>query len=177
MNTFDFILIVILFLAAVDGWRQGVIAQVCGIAGLVFGIWLGMRFSHAVGAWLHLGDKVSSVLGFIAILILSIVALGVVGWLFKRVFRLTGFGLLDNIGGLALGVLKAGLMVYFLTGFFVKMNDNLHIVPSVAINNSKVYSIVGKVNDAIFPYLIKSKDKLLEVDAKGAVQPEAKALK
>lgn len=160
MNTLDIILLVILVLAGVDGWRHGVIVQLCGIGGLVIGIWLAIHFSHGMEQWLHFGKTFSTVLGFIVILLLSIVVLGVVGFLFKRIFRLTGFGILDNIGGVVLGVLKIGLLFYFIIASFARMNENVEIINPRIITESKVYNTMGKVTNAISPFLVKNKDKL-----------------
>ena len=49
MNTLDIILLVLLLIAAVAGWRKGIIVQACGIAGLVLGILFAMRFSRTIG--------------------------------------------------------------------------------------------------------------------------------
>ena len=55
MNTLDIILLVLLLIAAVAGWRKGIIVQACGIAGLVLGILFAMRFSRTIGGWLGAG--------------------------------------------------------------------------------------------------------------------------
>lgn len=176
MNALDIILLVVLTLAGVDGWRRGVIVQLCGIAGLVIGIWLALRFSHLMEQWLHLGQTFSTILGFIVILTLCILALGLVGFLFKRIFRLTGFGLMDNIGGVILGVMKIGLLFYFITTSFARMNESVHIIKHQVVAESKVYSAMGKVTDTVFPFLMKAKDKLLS-EAVGAAEQPAKAKK
>ena len=128
MNTLDIILLVLLLIAAVAGWRKGIIVQACGIAGLVLGILFAMRFSRTIGGWLGVGEELSPVLGFVVILVVSILVLALIGYLFKKVFRLTGFGIIDRLGGLALSVVKIGMLLAVLTGFFARMNDNYHWV-------------------------------------------------
>ena len=119
MNTLDIILLVLLLIAAVAGWRKGIIVQACGIAGLVLGILFAMRFSRTIGGWLGAGEELSPVLGFVVILVVSILVLALIGYLFKKVFRLTGFGIIDRLGGLALSVVKIGMLLAVLTGFYV----------------------------------------------------------
>lgn len=172
MNALDIILLVILTLAAVDGWRRGVIVQVCGIAGLVLGIWLAMRFSHTMGIWLHLGETFSTILGFVVILVLSVLALGFVGFLFKRIFKLTGFGLLDNICGVILSVMKISLLFYFVTSSFARMNDSIHMIKPQIIDESKVFLTLEKATDVVFPFLIKAKDKLFATHWAESTAPE-----
>lgn len=162
MNTLDTILLLLLLIAAVSGWRKGIIVQACGIAGLVLGILFAMRFSRRIGEWLNVGADFSPVLGFILILIVSIVVLALIGHLFKKVFHLTGFGIVDRIGGLALSVIKIGLLLSVLTGFFAKMNDNYHWVNPREISSSVIYKSLRSMTDAVFPYMIEVKDKLFD---------------
>lgn len=167
MNVLDIILVILLVIAAVSGWRQGIIVQACGIAGLVLGILFAMRFSRRIGVWLDSGAEISPVIGFILILVVSIVVLAVIGYLFKKVLHLTGFGIIDRIGGLALSVVKIGLLLSILTGFFAKMNDNYHWIDPEEISGSVVYKPLRSMTDTVFPYIIKVKDKLFNGSGTG----------
>ncbi len=164
MNTLDIILLVLLALAAVSGWHKGIIVQACGIAGLLLGILFALRFSRRVGEWLHVGDDFAPVLGFILILIVSILVLALIGYLFKKVFHLTGFGIIDRIGGLALCVIKIGLLLTVLVNFFARMNRTYDWVPQHEIDQSVVYRPLRDMTAAVFPFLMEIKDKLLEED-------------
>lgn len=160
MNILDIILLVLLVIAAIIGWRKGIIVQACGIAGLVLGIMFAMRFSRSVGIWLGLSDAAAAVIGFIIILVVCIIVLALVGYLFKKIFRLTGFGILDRIGGALLGAVKAALLTGILMGFFVRMNDSFHIIDNKQIEDSVVYKPLQSITDAMFPYLERLKDGL-----------------
>ena len=162
MNTLDIILLVLLLIAAVAGWRKGIIVQACGIAGLVLGILFAMRFSRTIGGWLGVGEELSPVLGFVVILVVSILVLALIGYLFKKVFRLTGFGIIDRLGGLALSVVKIGMLLAVLTGFFARMNDNYHWVKPETISDSVIYRPLQAMTDAVFPYLVKAKEKIFD---------------
>lgn len=162
MNTLDIILLVALALAALSGWHKGIIVQACGIAGLLLGILFAMRFSRRVGLWLHLSEEVAPVLGFVLILIVSILVLALVGYLFKKVFRLTGFGIVDRIGGLALCVVKIGLLLAVLVNFFARMNRVYDWVPQREIDQSVVYRPLRDMTATIFPFLVEMKDKLFD---------------
>ena len=53
MNGFDIILGIPLLYAAYRGFREGIIVQLGGIAGLFIGVYFAFRHSSAVGQWLH----------------------------------------------------------------------------------------------------------------------------
>lgn len=162
MNALDIILLILLLSAAVSGWRKGVIVQACGIAGLVLGILFAMRFSRRIGEWLNVGASFSPVIGFILILVVSIIVLSLIGYLFRKVFHLTGFGILDHIGGLVLSVVKIGLLLSLLTGFFARINDHYRWVDPEEISGSVVYTPLRTMTNAVFPYIITVKDKLFD---------------
>ena len=61
-----------------------------------------------------------------------ILVLALIGYLFKKVFRLTGFGIIDRLGGLALSVVKIGMLLAVLTGFYVIFGGYM----ATAINGS-----------------------------------------
>ncbi len=90
-------------------------------------------------------------LGFVVILVVSILVLALIGYLFKKVFRLTGFGIIDRLGGLALSVVKIGMLLAVLTGFFARMNDNYHWVKPETISDSVIYRPLQAMTDAVFP--------------------------
>ncbi|MEG1611058.1 MAG: CvpA family protein, partial [Alistipes sp.] len=48
MNGIDFILYLVMAFAIWDGWRHGVILQLCSLAGLVAGIWLAGRYDARI---------------------------------------------------------------------------------------------------------------------------------
>ena len=91
-----------------------------------------------------------------------ILVLALIGYLFKKVFRLTGFGIIDRLGGLALSVVKIGMLLAVLTGFFARMNDNYHWVKPETISDSVIYRPLQAMTDAVFPYLVKAKEKIFD---------------
>ncbi len=154
MNILDIIIAVILAIAAFRGWRKGVIRQACGIGGLILGVWLGYRFGALLADWFSMNAKYASLLCFILILIVAIVVLYVIGLLFSKVFKMTGFGLVDNIGGLALGVVKIGLLLSLLLGVFVKFNDSAKLTNPEVFSESLLYEPMQKTAGIIFPWII-----------------------
>lgn len=158
MNILDIIIAVILVIAAIMGLRKGVIRQACGIGGLILGIWLGYRFSALLAGWLGINAEYASLLCFVLILVVSIVVLFLVGLLFRKVFKMTGFGLIDNLGGLALGVVKIGLLLSLLLGLYVRFNDTARLTNPEIFSESILYEPMQKAARTVFPWLIDQID-------------------
>ena len=50
MSVIDLIVGLLMLWAVFNGWRQGLILQLCSLAGIVLGAWLGIRFGTEAGA-------------------------------------------------------------------------------------------------------------------------------
>lgn len=162
MNVFDIALLIILAAAAVFGFRKGIITQVCGIAGILLGILLAFRFSNRLAGWLNVGEGFSWLLSFIIILLVVILVLYLAGRLVRKVVHGIGLGIIDRIGGLALGVVKWGLILSLLIGITVKFADATGIVESGKITEAKLYRPLKKLGDTVFPYILDAKEKYID---------------
>ena len=106
MNSIDLIVCLILLLAVWNGWRQGLVVQVCSLAGIVIAIWLAAHYGARVGEWLRLDESFSAAGGFVAVLVVVVLVVAVIGRLLRGVFRFAGFGLVDTLLGVVVAVLK-----------------------------------------------------------------------
>ena len=103
MNGFDIILGIPLLYAAYRGFREGIIVQLGGIAGLFIGVYFAFRHSSAVGQWLHTDPPIAAAVGFVVILLAVLLVMALLGHLIKGIFKLAGLGPIDAIGGILLG--------------------------------------------------------------------------
>ena len=73
MNVLDIILAILLVVGAVNGFRKGIISQLCGLAGVLLGVWLGFKFGDRLGVWLgvEIGEVASFVIIFIGAVLLA----------------------------------------------------------------------------------------------------------
>lgn len=160
MNILDIIIALVLISAAIGGFRRGIISQLFGIAAIILGVWLSFKFSSQVGKWI--GVELSDTLSFIIVLIVAIWAIVLVGKITSKTFSLTGLGIIDRIGGLALGVVKYGLILSLLLGLFININKNFKMMKPEKIEKSILLAPLQDMSNLIFPYLIKAKDAILE---------------
>lgn len=175
MNVLDLILIILLAIAGISGFRKGVITQICGIAGLLLGILLAFRFSDWLSRILNIGESFSWLLSFIIILIVVVLVLYWAGWLVKKLVRVIGLGILDRLGGFILGVAKWGLVFSLLLGLLVNFTKTTKIVEPEVITESKLYPPLKKLGDWVFPYILDAKEKYVDPELRkdrGSEEPE-----
>jgi membrane protein required for colicin V production len=109
---FDIIVLVVIGLLTVIGLFSGMLKQLFGLAGVLAGYMLAMRYYQFCAKYLtsfHPGT--AKVLSFIAIFLACIVIAHIIGWLVGKFVTTTGLGFLNRIGGGLLGFLKGCLIV------------------------------------------------------------------
>mgnify|MGYP004577066195 CR=1 FL=1 len=172
MNVLDLILIILLVIAGISGFRKGVITQICGIAGLLLGILLAFRFSDWLSRILNIGESFSWLLSFIIILIVVVLVLYWAGWLVKKLVHVIGLGILDRLGGFILGVVKWGLVFSLLLGLLVNFTKTTKIVEPEVITGSRLYPPLKKLGDWVFPYILDAKEKYVDPELQRDREPE-----
>ena len=157
----DIILAIPLIWALWAGFRNGIIVQLGGIAGLLIGVWLAFRYGGKVGSWLHIDASADPVIGFIIIVVITVIAVAIIGRLLKGVFRFAGLAVLDRFGGAILSLLKVGLILGLLLYAFGYLNRSQHWVEEKKLESSLLYKPLTGIAKFTFPYMDMIKDKLL----------------
>ena len=111
MQTIDWILVVLLLLGAIRGWRTGLIKQVVSLGGLIAGLLIAKLCYAMVGDAIapHIDNHttLAHVLAFILIWIAVPVILGVLGEILTTVLdKLFVLGTVNSILGALLGLIK-----------------------------------------------------------------------
>lgn len=158
LNTIDLIVCLVLVLAVWNGWKQGFIVQVCSLAGIVAGIWLAARYGADAGQLLRLDESVAAAGGFVVVLLAVILLVAVLARLLRRLFRFAGFGIPDVVLGIAVSVLKYGLILSVLFSAFDTLNEDYCLAGPATIEQSRTYKPVMHLSEAVFPFLEQLSD-------------------
>lgn len=162
MNTIDLIVCLVLVLAVWNGWRQGFVVQVCSLLGVVAGIWLAARYGAAAGELLRLDASVAAPGGFVVVLLAVILAVALAARVLRKLFRFAGFGIPDIVLGIAVSVLKYGLILSVLFSAFGTLNEDYCLVGPETVEQSRTYEPVRHLSDAVFPFLERLGDEVSE---------------
>ena len=153
MNWLDIVIIVLLLYSVWEGWRQGVVTQILGLAALALGIFLAWRYGGAIGGWLGLEEVMARIVGFIVVLVAVILGVVLIGRATRGLFRIVGLGVFDSI----LGVLFSAFKMVLFVGLFMMLFEVLDPegkVISVGIRDGSVmYRVVDGVCDVVFPFV------------------------
>ena len=122
MNFLDLFLIALLFLAAVKGWRIGIVHALTALIGLILAYSLALSYGGLVAGWIsdRVADtqRAAALAGFFCVFLATLVAFYLLGRVLRGIVRLSPLGLVDAVGGavagIANGVLVLGLLVLLL---------------------------------------------------------------
>ncbi len=163
MNVLDIILAILLVVGAVNGFRKGIISQLCGLAGVLLGVWLGFKFGDRLGVWL--GVEIGEIASFVIIFIGAVLLAALAGRISAAILRATGLGILNRLGGMALSLVEYVLICSLLLGLFQRVNNATRWVESKVVEESVLVEPVMKVSEFVFPYLVELKDAIVESDS------------
>ena len=148
----DVILVVLLALSAIGGWRSGAIAMLVSIILLIVATIVASMFALKVGGMLHVGPNWAwPVVGFIFTFLVLMIA----GSWAKRLIR-PKHGLLrgmDGIAGAILGLIRGAVIL----GLFLALFQLVHLPPDSITARSILYPLLIKAATLLIavlkPYL------------------------
>ncbi len=163
MNTIDLIVCLVAAWAVWSGWRRGCVQQICSLAGIAAAIWLAARFGAEAGRLLRLDSEVAAVGGFVVVLIVMLIAIGIAGRILRRIFRFAGLGLADILLGIALSLAKYLLLLSVAFSAFDSLNGDYGFVEESKLASSRTYRPVKQLSDNILPLIEKMGDEASEL--------------
>ncbi len=113
MNYFDIIVAVLLLLAAIKGFKNGFIIELASLAALVLGIIAAIRFSELTAGFLSrfFESQYLGIIAFCVTFVLVVVLVHLTARLVDRLVKAVALGWFNRILGVALGMVKAGLIL------------------------------------------------------------------
>lgn len=153
MNGIDIAVGLVMIWAVVAGLRRGAVMQLVSLAGIVAGIWLAARFGTAVGHMLGFGPEWVRAGGFVAVLVVAMIVIGLLGQLLRRLFSAAGFGSLDRALGVAVSAAKWLLILSVAFVVLRKVDPRHGILPEKVVAGSVTYRPVSRIAEELLPFL------------------------
>jgi len=148
MNAIDIVILAVLLVLLLKGLWLGLIQELCGLAGLVLGTVLGIRFhaglAEALPPWAGLPPWLANAACFTVLFVVTLVVFGLLGLVLSRFLKLIFLGgfnrVLGGLFGLAEGALLLCLALYGLsaTDWFKETRQTSHLAPPFVALEEKV---------------------------------------
>jgi len=157
MNYIDYIIIILLVIAAVKGATKGFIYEVASLIALIGGVWGAIKFSHATETFLEKRlDFTSNYINIIAFVITFIIIIVLVHLLAKAIekeLESVSLGTANRILGLIFASLKMAFILGIIVILIEKIDEHLPFVPEKDVQTSKLYDPLRIMTVNAFPFL------------------------
>jgi len=157
MNWIDLVIVVILILAMVTGFTNGLIREVASLAALILGIWGAIKFSSYTAAKLYdYFDMSGHYVGIISFLVtfgIIVVIIHFVGIIADKIVDAAALGFFNRLLGIVFGLFKT---VLIMSVFFVILNAidvRKPFLPKETIERSIFFNPISDIAPAIFPII------------------------
>ncbi|MCC6865442.1 MAG: CvpA family protein [Ignavibacteria bacterium] len=171
MNWLDIVLVLLITLPTFFGYRKGFLRKLLGIAGIILGFILAVKFYVAVSGLIgKIVSENSAIVSVISFLLIVALIYGASIWLARFIANInSGTSLIDKILGTITGFLQ-GLLV----ASVLLYNLSIANIPSqITRDNSLLYPTVIKIAPAVFDKIIEFFPGLSEL-YKEYISPETK---
>jgi len=153
VNWLDITIAVLLIAAVWQGWREGLVTQILGLAAIALGIWLGWRHGAAIGSLVGLEGAAAYGVGFAAVLVAAVLCAFLIGRATRGLFRIAGLGVFDSVLGAGFSALKMVVFVGLVVALIDVFDTDRRIVRRDVRDGSAVYGVVDGVCGAVFPFV------------------------
>ena len=162
MSYIDIAIVVPLLYAIVRGFSNGVIKEITGLLGFVFGIYFAIHFS------VYLEPKISKyfvgyeqfipISTFIVLFIISILSIRSIGYLLEKITQFLALGLVSKFLGAVFGFLK--VLIFFC--FLISVAKEYNFLKIDNYKNSVLLEPLDDFSQKIMPNINQHKDEVLE---------------
>ena len=157
MNYIDIILIILLILAAVNGYKKGLVVELASLAALILGIWGAFEFSHITSDFLvenfNWNWKHLNLISFIITFIIIVILVHIIGSVLDKMIEAAMLGFLNRLAGILFGVLKTALILSVLLVVFDRIDRDVNIISEDKKEESRLYQPIRNLVPAIFPFV------------------------
>lgn len=153
MNWLDYAIIIFLAIFVYRGFRKGFLTKVLGLAGVILGIWLGVKHNIKIAQILKDMGVPSEVSPYLAMFLIFLGCIIIANLIAKFLRNISVFiELIDAILGATLGLLQ-GLLI---SGVLLIFLSSLNFPSESAQKTSKLYKPVTKATIYIYDFIEKN---------------------
>lgn len=157
MNYIDAIIIIILALAMVNGFINGLVKEVASLAALILGIWGAIKFSTFTAAKLYdyfdMTGRYVGIISFIVTFLIIVIVIHFIGLLVDKLMEAVSLGFINRLLGILFGLFKSVLILSVVLCVLNAIDSHRPFLPKEKIERSMLYNPISDIAPAIFPII------------------------
>ena len=157
MNSLDIVFLLLFIPGIIRGLTKGFLEQVISLGGVVLSAFLAYRLSgfacDILKEYITVSETVLHVIGFAAVLVLSLVLVILLAKLVTKVAEMASLGWLNKVLGIVFSLFTTALILSILIILFDTVNVKFELVTSPILQESVLYGHLKDFGYYVFPYL------------------------
>jgi membrane protein required for colicin V production len=157
MNYIDVLILIILIIAAVRGFANGLVREIASLAALVLGIWGAIKFSNFTAGKLYdyfdMTGRYVGIVAFIVTFIVIVIVIHFIGLIGDKIMEAVSFGFFNRLLGIVFSVFKTVLVLSVIFVVLNSIDSKHHFLPREKIDSSNLYKPIADIVPAIFPVI------------------------
>ncbi|WP_075591000.1 CvpA family protein [Labilibacter marinus] len=164
MNYFDIVIGIILVIAIVKGFKNGLIVELASLAALVLGVLGAIKFSNFTESWLtqHFNSDYIGIISFLVTFIGIVVGVHLIAKMVDKLVKAVALGLVNRILGAAFSFIKYGFILSILLSVFTSFDKTFDVLPQETRESSIIYEPLAEFAPKVFPYLNFDKENIMD---------------
>lgn len=167
MNYIDYIIIILVVVAAIKGATKGLIYELASLIALVGGIWGAIKFSHATKTYLverlDFNNSYINIISFVITFVIIIILVHLIAKAIEKALESISLGVINRILGFVFAIFKTVFILGVVVILIEKIDESLPFIPEEDVQQSKLYDPLRTVAVSTFPLIQdlfdKAKDK------------------
>lgn len=153
MNGLDIFFIAILIYALYHGYKIGLLGELCGVLGLIIGVFIAYSLTDAVLQKIGSTSTIAYVIVFIILLGGAYIGQLLLARLISKALDLGGMGIINRIGGALASLLKVVLLLSIIVSLLLMASDAYSLGGRKPVVGSKIVPVFEKISGVVFPYV------------------------
>jgi membrane protein required for colicin V production len=155
MNYFDVIAGIILILAIIKGFKNGLIIELASLAALVLGIFGAIQFSSITESYLidYIDSSYIGVAAFIITFILIVVGVHLIAKAVDKLAKAVALGMVIRVLGAVFSLLKYAFIISVVIAIIGSFERMYTLIPEEQKESSHLYEPLQSIAPSVFPYL------------------------
>jgi membrane protein required for colicin V production len=152
LSAVDWIILIVLGLAAINGLSKGLILSVFGLMGMIASLLVASWYYQSVAGWLRRilsREKIAEVVAFLLLLVVVSVITSLVGKSLRNFSHWVGLGWMDHLAGLGFGLLQGAFLITILVVFLAAFWPQSSLLKSSQL--AQVFLVSARATEILSP--------------------------
>lgn len=161
MSVLDIILLALLLLGLIGGFRKGFFVEVASLVALIAGVYGAIHFSNFAGDFLmdkvDWNEKTVNIIAFAITFIVIVLVIALAGKALTKLADFAALGVLNKLLGALFGLLKMAVILSVILIIFDSFNTKLPFADEEDLEDSTFYEPIRSLVPTIFPIILEKK--------------------